>query len=150
MKRSLQMQKLDEMLRSSKLVAGGFMGSDRRSVHEIVDADKAEVERIGRTLEDIGQRMREISDAAVAGLGTWVTVDEKRRAMASQVKGALTCPWPHPGRFDKTVTTVEFIESGKIVRWSELNIHMIAEHGFFEGKGATFRLEPEELTAVIF
>ena len=150
MKRSLQMQKLDEMLRSSKLVAGGFMGGDSRSVNEIIDADKTEVERLGRTLEEIAQRMRQISDSAMTGLGTWITVDEKRRAMASQVKGALTCPWPHTGRFDKTVTTVEFIDSGRVVRWSDLNIHLIEEHGFFEGKGATFRLDPEELTAAIF
>jgi hypothetical protein len=31
-----------------------------------------------------------------------------------------------------------------------LNIHLVEEHGFFEGRGAFFRIEPEELIRVIF
>ena len=39
MKESPQTKMLEEMLRSSKFVAGGFMGTDRRSVSEIIDSD---------------------------------------------------------------------------------------------------------------
>jgi hypothetical protein len=31
-----------------------------------------------------------------------------------------------------------------------LNIHLIKEHGFFEGKGSPFRIEPSVLTKMIF
>ena len=39
MKQSPDMQKLEQMLRSSVLVAGGFMGNDVRVVTEIIEAD---------------------------------------------------------------------------------------------------------------
>ena len=39
MKQPPDMQKLEEILRSSNLVAGGFMGIDRRSISEIIDDD---------------------------------------------------------------------------------------------------------------
>jgi hypothetical protein len=62
----------------------------------------------------------------------------------------LVCPWPHPARFAKRVTTIRTAKTGRTIKWSDLNIHLIAEHGFFEGKGSTFRIEPGELIKVIF
>ncbi|MHC5179457.1 MAG: hypothetical protein ACYSOS_02915 [Planctomycetota bacterium] len=34
--------------------------------------------------------------------------------------------------------------------WTDLNIHMIAEHSFFEGTGAFFRIEPAEIISILF
>ena len=53
-------------------------------------------------------------------------------------------------RFAKRVTTIKLTESGEAISWSDLNIHLIEEHGFFEGKGSAFRIEPGELVRVIF
>jgi hypothetical protein len=150
MKQSPQMQKLEEMLRSSKLVAGGFMGSETRGVMEVIDADNAEVSMLGQSVDNIALRMLEITKAAIKGLGTWVDIDKKRRAKVDEAKGFIICPWPHPARFAKRVTTLELIHSGRQIFWSDLSIHLIAEHGFFEGKGAAFRVEPAELIKMIF
>ena len=150
MKKSPQTEKLEQVLRSSKLVAGGFMGNDGRSVTEIIDSDLAEISGLGFTTGQIAKRMQEITDAAVQRLGGWVEIDEKRRALVDEAKGWLVCPWPHPGRFAKRVTTVKLVESGESVRWSDLNIHLIREHGFFEGKGSAFRIEPGKLIRAIF
>lgn len=150
MKESPQATKLDRILRSSKLVAGGFMGTDSRSAAEVVEADVAELSKLGFTTEELASRMQEITDKAKGGLGTWVKVDEKRQAMAEEAKGPTICPWPHPGLYVKRVTTVERFDSGKTVRWSDLNIHLIAEHSFFEGRGSAFRIEPAKLIDVIF
>jgi hypothetical protein len=49
MKESPDNQKLEQLLRSSKLVAGGFMGSDTRTFSEVTDADSAELARLGFT-----------------------------------------------------------------------------------------------------
>jgi len=150
MKKSPQTRKLEHILRSSKLVAGGFMGDDSRSFTEVIDADAFLVSRLGYTMEQIAARMQEITDTAKTGLGNWVTEDDKLQAVAEEAKGSLICPWPHPGRYVKRVTTVERRNSGVTIRWSDLNIHLIAEHGFFEGRGAAFRIEPEKLINVIF
>ena len=150
MKESPERRKLEHLLRSSKLVAGGFMGDDSRSIIEVIDADASQVSRLGYTMEKIAARMQEITDTAKTGLGNWVKVEDKLQAVAEEAKGSLICPWPHPGRYVKRVTTVEHCNSGETIRWSDLNIHLIAKHGFFEGRGAAFRIEPVKLINVIF
>jgi len=149
MKESPQMRKLETILRSSKLVAGGFMGTDTRSSSEIIEADAALISRSGFTAKQTAARMQEITDISKVALGNWVDLDENRRARVDEAKGVIVCPWPHPGRFAKRVTIVNLIESDETIHWSDLNIHLIAEHGFFEGKGSTFRIEPDILAKII-
>ncbi len=149
MKESPQAIKLDRILRSSKLVAGGFMGTDSRSAAEVIDADIVELSKLAFTTEQLASRMQEITDKAKGGLGTWVKVDDKRQAMVEEAKGPAICPWPHPGRYVKRVTTVERLDSGEAIRWSDLNIHLIADHSFLEGRGSAFRIEPAKLIDVI-
>jgi hypothetical protein len=150
MKESPQMQKLEQILRSSRLVSGGFMGDDRRSLNEIIGADAAAVSQLGFKMQQIAERMQAITDTAIARLGNWTEVDEKRQAVVEEAKGSLVCPWPHSGRYAKRVTTVKHSDSGEIIKWSDLNIHLIGTHGFFEGRGAAFRIEPDKLTRIIF
>ncbi len=150
MKRSPLMQRLDEILRSSKLSAGGFLGNDRRPLEEIIEADLRTVSASAHSLAEIAGRMRAITAAARRGQEMTVTVDDKLAARVMAVRGLIPCPWPHPGRFEKLVTNIERRDSGKSIRWSDLNIHMIEAHGFFEGRGSCFRIEPRELIEIVF
>ena len=150
MKNSPQINRLEAILKSSKLVSGGFLGEDSRSVIEIIDSDIAEIAGFGYSLEAISMRMKEITEKAIPLLGNWAKIDESRQAKVDEAKGFLVCPWPHPGKYAKRVTEVKLLKSNKTVKWSDLNIHLIAEHGFFEGKGSVFRINPGELIRVIF
>jgi hypothetical protein len=150
MKQSPDMQKLEQMLRSSVLVVGGFMGDDPRPVSEIIDEDAATLARLGVTAEQVAARMQEITDAAIKGLGNWVIVDAGREAMVEEARGAIFCPWSDARHFRKRVTIVKFAPSGKQVQWSDLNIHLIGAHTFFEGRGSCFRIEPAELVTFLF
>jgi len=150
MKESPQSNNLEQILRSTKMASGDFMGGDSRSAVEIIDADAFEVARLGYTCQQISARMQEITDAAIRGLGTWVEVDARHQAMVCEARGSIACPWPHLRRFVKRVTTVKRLDSDRTISWTDLNIHFIAEHGFFEGRGSVFRIEPGELTKVIF
>ena len=150
MKESPQDRKLEELLRSSRLAAGGFMGHDTRSVSEVIDADAAELSRLGFTKEQVAERMRQITQVAISGLGTWVQVNDDLEGKVDEAKGRLICPWPHKGKLAKRITMVKVIETGDSIRWSDLNTHLISEHGFFEGKGSNFRIEPRELVQIIF
>lgn len=150
MKESPQDRKLEWLLRSSRLAAGGFMGHDTRNVQEVIDADVAELSRLGLTREQVGERMQEITEIAISGLGSWVQVGDDLKGKVDEAKGWLICPWPHKGKLAKRITLVKVIETGESIRWSDLNIHLISEHGFFEGKGSDFRIEPRELVRIIF
>jgi hypothetical protein len=150
MKESPKDKRLEDILRTSGLGAGGFMGADTRSVSEIIEADEARLSKLGVTREHLAERMRQITDVAKAGLGTWVRIDETIEAKVDEARGWLVCPWPHPGTFFKRITSVRIIETGANIRWSDLNIHLIGQHGFFEGRGSDFRIEPAVLVAMIF
>lgn len=150
MKESPQDRKLEWLLRSSRLAAGGFMGHDTRSVQEVIDADAAELSRLGLTKEQVAERMQEITKVAISGLGSWVPVGDDLKGKVDEAKGWLICPWPHKGKLAKRITVVKAIETGESIRWSDLNIHLISEHGFFEGKGSDFRIEPREIARIIF
>ena len=151
MKQSPRDKKLEEVLRSTHLVAGGFMGSDSRHPIEVIEQDMTELENAAMTTTRLAERMAELTELATPRLGSWIDCAfGKLRVKSEDFKGALVCPWPHSGTFDKRITTVEHLETGKQISWTDLNIHMIAEHGFFEGKGAFFRIEPVEIISILF
>ncbi|MHC5059746.1 MAG: hypothetical protein ACYTFK_01485 [Planctomycetota bacterium] len=150
MKKSPQTQKLEDVLRSSKLVARGFLGTDTRSLSEIIDADLAEVSRLGFTIAQIAARMQTLTDLAIPCLGTTIQVEGKLEVSTYEAKGTIPCPWPHPYKAAKRVTTARCIDTDCTIRWSDLNIHLISQHNFFEGVGCAFRIDPERLTGVIF
>lgn len=149
MKRSPEMQRLDDVLRASKIVAGGFLGTDRRLVEEIIESDAAELARLGRSAAEVAEGMRRVTALAETGLGSWVRAGANLEATASDTRGVVPCPWPHPGLFPKTVVTVRHLGTGKTVRWSILNIHLIEAHGFFEGKGSPFRVDVQDVLRMI-
>lgn len=150
MKESPDNQRLEQLLRSSKLVAGGFMGSDTRSFSEVIDADSAELANLGYTTEQLAERMRQITKLAIAGLGTWVRVDVNKEAAVQEAKGFLICPWPHTGRYAKRITTFRDVLSGESIRFSDLNTHLIGQHCFFGGRGSMFRIDPRDLVKRLF
>jgi hypothetical protein len=150
MKQSPEMQKLEAMLRSSAFAAGGFMGNDPRSVTEVIDADAAELARLDVTAAQLAARMQEVTDVAIAGLENWIRISTEREARTEEARGMIPCPWSDGHHRCKRVTWVRRIDSESIVQWSDLNIHLIGAHTFFEGRGSLFRLEPAELVAALF
>lgn len=150
MKKSPQQEKLEALLRSSKFSASGFMGSDKRTLWEIIDADAAEFEKTGKTKEEIAARMKELTELARRALGDWVRVNKNLKVSIDDSRGFIPCPWPHAIRCLKNITTAKQVDTGKSVRWSDLNTHLIKDHGFFEGRDSTFRIEPSALVEIIF
>jgi hypothetical protein len=149
MKQSPEMQRLEEILRSSELAAGSFMGDDPRPVTEVIEADAAELFRLDVAVEQLVARMKEITAAAEKGLGNWVQLEGGLEARLDEARGLIPCPWPHQERFYKRVTTVRRAGAEQTVRWSDLSLHLIAAHGFFQGKGSAFRIEPAEIAKIL-
>ncbi|MCE5186830.1 MAG: hypothetical protein LLF76_11965 [Planctomycetaceae bacterium] len=152
MKESPEEKRLEETLRSSQMVAGGFMGTDPRRPLEVIEDDEDLLDKLKLSIHTLGRRMHELTDLAIPQMGNWI--DDPRqsrlRVKADDYNGSLVCPWPHPGSYQKRITTVKDKNTGRIVSWTDLNIHMIEAHGFFEGKGAFFRIEPAQIAAILF
>jgi hypothetical protein len=150
MKQSPRDENLEQTLRSGKLTAGGFLGADSRSVDEVVAEDAATLKKLGYSITQVAARMQELRDLARPALGNWVKINEVLQVKSEDYKGLIGCPWPHSGQFEKRITAAQRLDTGQSASWSDLNIHLVEEHEFFEGRGAFFRIEPEDLIRVIF
>jgi len=149
MKQSPQLQKAQSAMRPGVITRDGFLGSDTRNLIDILIEDGAEVQRFNLTHADIAHRMIEIRDSGMKGLGDFIDVEPHFEVRVDSVRGKLPCPFGDPGIFPKTNTIARNLELGKEITYTDLNIHMIMAHGFYEGRGSGFRLEPSDIIEVL-
>ena len=128
----------------------GFIGKDKRSLSEIIAADEKELQNLNRSIEEIAARMQYFTDTSFATFDGKITIDEIYEVETEVTRGKLACPYAHSGLIRKTTTMLTNTSNGITVSWTSMNIHLIEEHGFFEGKGSAFRLDPEVLVKALF
>jgi hypothetical protein len=93
--------------------------------------------------------MEELRDEGAKGLGEFIKVEPHFQVRVEAVRGKLPCPFGEPGLLRKTNTEIRNEATGKEIVYSDLQIHLISEHGFYEGKGSRFRLSPVELAEIL-
>ena len=148
MKQAPELQQAQQRMAPGVLTMDGFLGTDRRELLEILQDDDGAVRRLGLTHAEIGEAMAVLTDRAIAAFGGMVDHGD-HAVCACEAMGQMPCPFGHPGLYYKTVVEAENNATGQTMMWSVLQVHMVAEHGFYEGRGAHFRLEPEALARFI-
>ncbi len=149
MKETPQTKQITANMRPGVITLEGFLGPDYRSLDDIINEDDGAVSRMGLTHEEIARRMMELKQAGEAGLGEFIKVPPHFEVKVDSVRGKLPCPFSHPGIYRKTNTTVVNTKQGREITYTDLHIHMIEAHGFYEGRGSRFRLEPKELVEIL-
>jgi hypothetical protein len=149
MKQTVQLSRIQEKMKPGIITRDGFLGTDTRNLIDMLVEDDETVKRMDLTHAAVAQRMIDLRDAGLRGLGNFVLVEPHFEVRVDSVRGKLPCPFGDPGIFQKTNTTVRNLKSGKEVTYTDLHIHMIGSHGFYEGIGSPFRLEPEILISVL-
>jgi hypothetical protein len=149
MKQTVQMDKIQANMRKGVLTLEGFLGTDTRKLVDILVDDDAEVRRLGVTHAEIARRMIELKEAGEKGLGEFINAGKNIEVKVDSVRGRLPCPFGDPGIFGKVNTTVRDKLTGQEMTFTDLHIHMIKTHGFYEGKGSRFRLEPAQLVELL-
>jgi len=148
MKEDPEQQALHQKLLPGKLSAEGFLGDETRSPIEIIQEDTATLFRLGSSPADLAARMRQLTELGKPGLGRPVLSGDLEIAVTDAM-GGIPCPFSDAYRADKRLTQVKNIRTGQEGRWSDLNIHMLERHGFCEGRGSYFRLEPADLIKLL-
>lgn len=133
-------------MQAGRLVLDGFLGDDTRNLDEIVAADAEVLNRYKITAEVLAQMMRKYTRAGMQALGDPVQVSGYE-IQVDEWMGWLGCPFKDAKRAAKRNTRATKIASGETIYWSDLHLHLIEDHGFFQGKGAIHRLEPAVLLA---
>ena len=143
MKQSPEMRRVTQRMAPGILCRDGFLGSDRRRLEEIIEPDRSALVGLGASHEAIAERLQAVYDKARAGLGTPVAIDERLTAVWREAMGRIPCPWGRCGTFPKGEVELADGETGQSFLLTPLSIHQIAAHGFFQGRGARYRVEPE-------
>ncbi len=139
---------LERMARGA-LTREGFLGSDARPLSEILDADRSTVVELGVTHELLAEKLRAILTQAVGALGKPVELEGGLSAVHHEGMGRIACPWGGCGVFPKGEVELVDVRTAKRIYLTPLSVHMIGVHGFYEGRGSRYRLEPRELCRVL-
>jgi hypothetical protein len=150
MKESPQMKKNSDNMKPGKISLHGFLGNDTRNLIQIIIDDDAKVKRLNRSHELIAERMIYFRDKGAEGLGEFIDVDENYEVKVESVRGKMPSPFEEDRKIiNKTNITVKNKKLSKEVTYTEMLIHLVASHGFYEGKGSSYRVNPEELIEVL-
>jgi len=145
MKQQPELQAIQENMLPGKFSAEGFLGEDDRNLADILLDDQKAVDRLGLTHEEIAAKMIALTDFGMASLAKPVEFEETFEVVVEDFMGRIPCPFRDNYGNDKRSTKVTRLSDGKVMGWTDLSIHMIEKHGFYEGKGSSYRLEPDEL-----
>jgi hypothetical protein len=149
MKQPVQMREIQNRMKPGVITRDGFLGTDTRNLIDILLADDAEVKRLDLTHRGIAGRMRDLREAGKPGLGDAVAVAPHFEVSVDTARGKLPCPFGHPGLIGKTSIHVRNLDKDREIAFTDMNIHLIEAHGFYEGRGSHFRLEVRDLVDVL-
>ena len=138
--------------------SSGFL-TPGSSLAGILASDAASVHRLGLDLEVMGERLQELLQAGAGSDVFLPIVVGEHEVELLRGRGMITCPWA-PAEFEACPTghgarptanrfIIRHRPSGNRFEGFELSIHLIREHGFFGGPGTRFRIDPEQIVAVL-
>ena len=148
MQQTVEMDTIQSNMHPGCITLKGMLGTDTRHLMDILIDDNAEVQRIGAAHEAIAERMQALRDQGVRGLGNCITVEDHFEVRVDNTRGKLPCPF-EDGVFAKTFIQVKNVNTQREITFTDLHIHMIKEHGFYEGRGSSFRLDPHALVEIL-
>ncbi len=152
MKMSPEYTKAQERMQPGVITSDGFLGDDTRPIVDIIAADEQTMTKLGLDFETMCSLMHRLIAEGRKGLGEPVTVQNSWVARVDEARGFLASPFDD-GIFRKINVELELAPNGKPtgekILYSELSLHLIEKHHFFQGKGSPFRLDPVQAKKVL-
>lgn len=148
MKQTPELDQAQARMKPGVLSLPGHMGTDSRKLIDVLADDEAEVQRLGVTHAAVAARMRELRDIGAKGLGLPFAAGDGLEVTVDSYRGRIPCPFKDRSCM-KTNTTVRDIRTGEAITFTDIGIHMIESHGFYEGRGSPYRLEPPALVRLL-
>ena len=149
MKQNPKLKLIQKNMEPGAYTAHGFLGDETRVLKDILKADDEAVNKMGLTHKEIAARMLYFTEYGKEALDSLVMLDGIYEVLVDDHRGYIPCPFADNEKALKTNTKLINRELDMEIYWSDLNIHMIGEHGFYEGEGSFFRTEPIELARIL-
>ena len=141
---------LVERLQPGVLTQRGFLGHDGRDLARIIEEDDVSVRSLGLTHLGVAARMRYLAAHGKAGFGDPVCPNGRHVITYREAMGGAPCPWGDCPRVPNAVIRVQNEALDREVTFTELSVHLIGAHGFYQGRGSPFRLDPFDLRDVLW
>jgi hypothetical protein len=125
-----------------ELRKGNFLLGEDRTLGQIIEEDAAACSRHGITRESVGRVLERLLRLGRLGFGDSVVVDGVFEVRVTEFRGALPCPWSDRFFAQKVVVDAVNLTNGARLRFTPLSVHLATVHGFFQGKGSPFRIDP--------
>jgi hypothetical protein len=133
--------KNESRLAASALSAEGFLGSDTRPFERIIADDAKAIESAGISLSALAAALEQVYCKARDNLGAPLQVRSGVRAVFYESMGRIPSPFGD-GFFEKGEAVVADEQGTEKLIITSLSIHLIRKHGFFQGKGSRYRIDP--------
>ena len=147
MKMTPELAKAQYNMKPGIISERGFLGDDSRPLSDIIENDAEIVKHLNLSNEKISEVLKDFMVRGKKGLGNPVVVDDMWEATTEEFRGKIPCPF-EDGITRKTNTVVKNLKTGEILEYSELSVHLIEKHGFFQGKESAFRVDPAKFKKV--
>jgi len=150
MKQTPDEKKIQKKMQPGLITLEGFLGNDNRHYHEIIEEDLRLLDKLSITKEQIADKLQKITDQAFESYDGIITLENGAQVEYVSVRGKVVSPFsgqkPSPKGF------VRYHDPNKniSISWCPLNIQMIRDYGFFEGKGSPNRLDPDLIFKLFF
>lgn len=133
----------------SRISAQGFLGEDARDWEDILADDGRILERLGVTRDQLVQALREAFDQAMQAGGDPVEIRTGVMAESLECRGRVPSPFQGEGTFPKHQVRVFRQDGSQPLVITPLALHLIERHGFFQGIGSPFRIDPARAVALL-
>ncbi|HDP78821.1 MAG TPA: hypothetical protein ENN47_11735 [Mesotoga infera] len=149
MKQTPDFDRIQENMKAGSITGPGFLGDDERNLLDIISEDESKVKELGLTNELIADKLEMLMKQGERGFGSPVKVDDRFVVIVEESRGYIPCPFRHGHLSKKVNVNVRNIAMKKEIDYSPISIHLIREHGFYQGKGSTYRLDPEMVAKML-
>ncbi|WP_051822693.1 hypothetical protein [Desulfonatronum thiodismutans] len=133
----------------SRFSALGFLGQDARDFEDILADDARTLDRLGVSRERLVQGLREVYERALQAGGDPVRAGTGSFAECLECRGRVPSPFPGEGTFAKHQVRVFRDDGTETLVITSLALHLIERHGFFQGIGSPFRIDPAQAASVL-
>ena len=137
------------LLGPSPISAQGFLGEDARDWEDILADDQRTLEGLGVPRDRLVLALRDVFDRAMQSGGDPVEVGPGVVAECLECRGRVPSPFQGEGTFPKHQVRVSREDGSEALVITPLALHLIARHGFFQGIGSPFRIDPARAVSLL-
>jgi len=142
MKLTPQDRRLIHNLAPSKFSKDGFLGSDTRSLEEIIADDFHALKKAGVPKESLVKALKDAYQRAKDAFGAEIEIKKNVKAIFHESMGRIPSPFCKDGLFEKGEAVVTDTVNNLSLIITSLGINLIEKHDFSQGKGCRFRIDP--------